>query len=50
VTRSNTITDNSRKLQEAEKGKLPARVGSKAMSLLEAAGLPALKRGYLEDG
>jgi len=50
VTWSNTIIDHSRKIQEAEKGKLPARVGRKAMSLLEAAGLPALKRGYLEDG
>lgn len=45
VTRSNTITDHSREIQEAEKGKLPARVGGKAMSLLEAAGLPVLERG-----
>lgn len=34
-----------RKIEKTEKGKLPARVGSKAMSLLEAAGLPVLERG-----
>ena len=45
VTWSNTIIGYSIKVQEAEKGKLPARVGRKAMSLLEAARLPVLGRG-----
>jgi len=31
VAWSNTIIDYSRKIQKAEKGRLPARVGSKAM-------------------
>ena len=39
VTWTNTIIDYSRKIiEEAEKGKLPARVGRKAVSLLEAPG------------
>ena len=46
MTWSNTIIDYSRRIQKAEKGKLPARVARKAMSLFEAAELPALKRGY----
>lgn len=33
VTWSNTITDHSRKIQKAEKGKLPETVGRKAMDL-----------------
>ena len=41
---SNTITDHSRKVQEAEKGKLPARVGRKAMDLLKVARLPKNRR------
>lgn len=44
VTRSNTITDHSRKIQEAEKSKLPARVGRKAMDLLKVARLPKNRR------
>ena len=42
---TNGIIDYHRKMQKAEKGKLPARVGRKAMSLLEAARLPVLERG-----
>jgi len=49
VTWTNTIIDYSRKIEEAEKGELPARVARKAMSLLEAAGLPVLERGGSKD-
>lgn len=49
MTWSNTIIDYFRKIQKAEKGKLPARVGRKAMSLLKAAGLPALESGGSKD-
>ena len=44
VTWTNTIIDYSRKIEEAEKGKLPARVGSKAMDLLKVARLPKNRR------
>jgi len=49
LTWSNTIIDYSRKMQKAEKGKLPVRVARKAMSLLEVAGLPVLERGGSKD-
>ena len=44
VTWSNTIIDYSRKIQKTEKGKLPARVGRKAMDLLKVARLPKNRR------
>jgi len=39
VTWSNTITDHSREIQEAEKGKLPEKVGRKATDLCWVLGL-----------
>jgi len=46
VTWSNTIIDYSRKIQKAEKGKLPEKVGREAMGLFVGSQVAEEKGGH----